>query len=737
MKTLFAILVVLYSFNASSQTTESPTLWNLDFETVEKGMPAGWNNFGSPNYTIASDSIIKRSGKYAASIEFSEAAPDFKALAFNLPNNYAGKEITLSGYIKTENVTDGFVGLWMRIDPGIAFDNMQDFGLKGTTDWTKYEITLDMDPEKTERIVLGGLMAGTGKIWLDDFTVTIDGKNIRDLKPFQRKIFPAELDKEFDEGSQIADFTPNAHQVENLTSLGYVWGFLKYYHPNVAKGDYNWDYELFRILPKMIAATNNSERDAVLMSWIDGLGEFPKGKKLKVKAKNVKIEPDFAWIDNSNFSVELVSKLVAVKNAKRSDENYYMGLRPGVRNPDIKNENAYGSMKYPDAGFRLLAAYRYWNIIQYYFPYKHLIEEDWKLVLEEFIPTFLAAKNDMDYSLRCLEIIGRVHDSHASIWGKNEALDVFWGVNYAPIEVTFIENKAVVTDFHDAELGKQTGLEIGDVITAINDQSVDEMVKARLIHTPASNYPTQLRNIAGNLLCTNDSTMNITFLRNDQSESRTVSAYSPENMQISSIFEDPDTSFRLIQDGIAYINHGELKIADLNEIWKAIEPTKGLIIDIRNYPSDFPIYELSALLMPKKTSFVKFSKGSLEYPGLFTYTKPLTVGKRKNKESYKGKVIILVDETSQSSAEFHTMAYQVHPNATIIGSTTAGADGNISRFTLPGYIVTAISGIGVYYPDGTETQRIGIVPDIELRPTVKGFQAGRDELLEKAIEMIE
>jgi C-terminal processing protease CtpA/Prc len=47
-----------------------------------------------------------------------------------------------------------------------------------------------------------------------------------------------------------------------------------------------------------------------------------------------------------------------------------------------------------------------------------------------------------------------------------------------------------------------------------------------------------------------------------------------------------------------------------------------------------------------------------------------------------------------------------------------------------------ISGIGVYYPDGTETQRVGIVPDIEIRPTIGGIRNGKDELLEKAIELI-
>lgn len=133
--------------------------------------------------------------------------------------------------------------------------------------------------------------------------------------------------------------------------------------------------------------------------------------------------------------------------------------------------------------------------------------------------------------------------------------------------------------------------------------------------------------------------------------------------------------------------------------------------------------------------FVKFAKCSIENPGLFTYTTTVNVGK-ENSDYYKGKVVILINEISQSSAEFHAMAYEVNPNATVIGSTTAGADGNVSKISLPGDISTTISGIGVYYPNGKETQRVGIIPDIELRPTIKGIKSGRDELLDKAIEVI-
>ena len=74
--------------------------------------------------------------------------------------------------------------------------------------------------------------------------------------------------------------------------------------------------------------------------------------------------------------------------------------------------------------------------------------------------------------------------------------------------------------------------------------------------------------------------------------------------------------------------------------------------------------------------------------------------------------------------------------ATVVRATTAGADGNVSELYLPGSILTTIAGLGIYYPDGSQTQQVGIVPDIFCQLTVEGIKAGKDEQLERAIEFI-
>jgi C-terminal processing protease CtpA/Prc len=571
-------------------------------------------------------------------------------------------------------------------------------------------------------------------MWVDDLRIFVDGKDIGELKSNELEVLDNQENNEFDKGSNITIEQLNTISIEDLSALGLIWGFLIYYHPNVAKGNYNWDYELFKIIPPILNSKNKVERDEIFVKWINDLGKFSEAKEETSHDFETKIKPDLNWIKNGGFSNELSTLLLNVKNANRTGQSYYIGFQTGG-NPDFKNENPYSNKAYPDVGFRLLALYRYWNIIQYYFPYKNLIAEDWKKVLKEFIPKIVNVKNETEYILVILELIGRIHDTHATILDNNQILANYLGKQYAPVELTFIENKPIVTGFYDKKLGGDTELEIGDILTKINNVSVTEIVKNTLKYTPASNYPTQLRDIAQKLLRSNDSVINVEFVRNSKIQKKVVKTYSDKEIQIPIRYLVNDTCFKMLNKEIAYINNGSLKKAYLSKIWEEIRNTKGLIIDDRNYPSDFPIYDLSNYLMPDAIPFVKFSVGNIETPGLFTLGNAINAGK-KNESSYKGKVILLVNEQTQSSAEFHAMAYRVHPNALVVGSTTAGADGDVSFFSLPGGIRTAISGIGIYYPDGRETQRTGIVPDIDAKPTIKGIKENRDEVLEKAIEII-
>jgi hypothetical protein len=720
---------------------------NLDFETLDndRQKPAGWDtefkNRGASGYLVRVDSLVRQHGRYALALERDPAAQHhaFGACDFSLPANYGGKTITLKGYLKLEAVTGGFAGLWLRQDGEagvLAFDNMQKKNLQGTKDWLPYSITLPLH-EDAKTIHLGALLTGKGKLWVDNLEVLIDGKPLPEAPPKVVRLSKAQQDTVFNQGSKLHLTGLTPEQTEHLVVLGKVWGFLKYYHPAIGKGDHNWDAELFRILPRVLSGKGKTERSQVLLDWIATLGKVAPCLTCRTPGRReAKLAPDLGWLsDQQLFTPALAQKLTYIRNNRHQGKHYYVGMAPGVGNPEFKHEPAYSHLASPDAGYRLLALFRYWNIIEYFFPYKYAIGEDWNQVLAAFVPRFVAANDALSYRLAALELIGRVHDTHANLWGSEPVLEAHRGKFYAPVKVQFVEGKAVVTDTLRAD---PLPLRKGDVITHVDGIAVEELVRRQLPFTPASNHTTQLRDLSGRLLRGHSPQVSLGVERDGARFQTRLSRYPAAELNMARLYQGqvPDSSYRLISPHVGYIYPGNIKAAQLPAMFALFRPTRGLVIDLRCYPSEFVVFSLGKYLMPRPTEFVKFTGGDVNEPGLFTFTPVLKVGEH-NPDHYKGKVVILVNELTQSQAEYTTMAFRVAPQATVVGSTTAGADGNVSAFSLPGGLQTMISGIGVYYPDGKETQRAGIVPDVEVKPTLRGISAGRDEVLEKAIHLIE
>jgi C-terminal processing protease CtpA/Prc len=98
---------------------------------------------------------------------------------------------------------------------------------------------------------------------------------------------------------------------------------------------------------------------------------------------------------------------------------------------------------------------------------------------------------------------------------------------------------------------------------------------------------------------------------------------------------------------------------------------------------------------------------------------------------------VLTNESAQSYAEGVSANLKAICNATIIGSPTAGANGGVAGFNIPGNITLCFSQLGMLLPNGKSFQRYGVQPDIFVQPTIKGIQAGKDEVLDRAIKFIQ
>lgn len=170
-------------------------------------IPSGWFQAGSKpdSYDMGIDIGAGRDGKNAATIKSrQDKINGFGTLMQEcLPGNYLGRRVRMSAFVKSQDV-ENKAGLWLRVDevgskPPLAFDNMADRPIKGTTDWKKYEIVLDV-PGNASNLAYGALLAGTGQIWFDDLKFEIVDSTIsttRGLKQTDMQLHqPTNLDFE-------------------------------------------------------------------------------------------------------------------------------------------------------------------------------------------------------------------------------------------------------------------------------------------------------------------------------------------------------------------------------------------------------------------------------------------------------------------------------------------------------------------------------------------------------------
>ncbi|GGF92754.1 S41 family peptidase [Paenibacillus aceti] len=541
-----------------------------------------------------------------------------------------------------------------------------------------------------------------------------------------------EKDQEFDQGSGMEFTSLSEQKITDLAKLSKVWGVVKYYHPKVVSGDVNWDYELFRVMPSILE--EDSDANSILYSWVHSLGsESIPGEleqQFQFSEESIQFRSSTDWCKDAEYlgtdlSLEL-SKLLDSNISAR--DNAYVNFKSDPILPSMDNENPYPNMNFNDTGYRLLSLFRYWNIIEYYYPYKDVIGEDWDQVLLEFIPKMIEGSDYDSYFTTLAELTTRIHDSHAFLIGKNkETITDDLGTYRLPVNFIEIDNQIVIS-----KVINPCGLEVGDIVLKIDGKNIDELLESR------RTYISQSREDTASLFY-------LDLFRTQQKNTDVTVIRQGKTMDISAVGSQQDIQFQvdtksqaMENDEIYYINAGLLKDGEIDKIMKKWWNTKGLIVDLRNYPSSSLTYELAQYLIPSEKEFAFVSAPNHAIPGEFYYLEPLVSGgsKATNNEVYKGKLVILINEHTISQAEFATMSLRNTDNSIVLGRPSAGTDGNMRVIVLPGNIKTAISGIGIFHPDKSPTQRIGLQPDIRLDPTLEGIVEGRDEYIERAVELI-
>ena len=531
-----------------------------------------------------------------------------------------------------------------------------------------------------------------------------------------------------------------------LATLAKIWGFLKYYHPNIASGKYNWDSELLNLLPNYLKITSTKERSDSLEAWINKFGEIPKCATCNDSLLlNAKLKPDFTWFQQSGFSESLVAKLNFIKNNRIQDAPYYIKYcsNDGMNMLLSNHEKTLRPFDYISRDNILLSVFRFWNFIEYWYPYKYNLPVSWNAILNKFIEKSTNIKNDRDYILAMEEMIASIHDSHGFF--RSAKTEEVTGKYYIPVTVRLVENKLFITSILNDSLAKVSNIMVGDIIESIDAVPVDELIKKLNTIIPASNKKSFENKLSYFLNRTQNEHSNLKILRNTKTidilTSNYIPPYYPPVDPLPPYFSfQKDSSFCILKDSIGYINVGNFKRNDSLALKEIVAKTKRLIIDLRQNQDEMNGTGggdiIGNLILPPNPIVVKFSSPQPLYPGVFKMTEPLSMGIPGNPDYYKGQIILLINENTISVGEFITMIYQNAPQVKILGTPSAGADGNVTYISLPDGTLVSVSGLGVYYPDGRETQRVGIQPDILVKQTLSGYLHQKDEQLEKAIEYL-
>ncbi len=409
------------------------------------------------------------------------------------------------------------------------------------------------------------------------------------------------------------------------------------------------------------------------------------------------------------------------------------GRRKGILAPARFAEEAYSEELYPAAPRRMLAAARIWAIFHYFYPYRHLFRKDWDEVLAQFLPIMAQAKDARAYHLAVAQMVAQIRDSHCNVISRELNRFYLFGGPSPPLELRWIEEQPVVTRVFDGSAGVQPG----DVLVRIDGEPYRQRADFLARHVAAST-PQSLwtRVLSWVLSGPEGSTVRLALRGADGVEREVALTRSKDNNRLrhpSRIGE----AVRLLRPRIGYVDLEQLTNDAVDAMFWKLADTDAIIMDMRGYPQG-TAWSIAPRLAeaPGKVSAVF----RVDLVSAWGRTGTLVTESRipvTDKARYAGRTVMLIDDRAISQSEHSGLMYKAANGTVFIGSATAGAVGDTTEMLAPGGILIGFSGADQRWPDGRQLQQIGLLPDIEAKPTIAGIRAGRDEVLEKAVEYLE
>jgi C-terminal processing protease CtpA/Prc len=362
-----------------------------------------------------------------------------------------------------------------------------------------------------------------------------------------------------------------------------------------------------------------------------------------------------------------------------------------------------------------------WNVFQHFYPYFDVVKVDWNKVFTETLVQAAADANEKDFLKTMQKMIAQLQDGHGNVY--HPLLRDRAGF---PFKVDWIEYQVVITVSQD-KLFKR-----GDVILSIDGIDAEKALLEAETYISGSLQWKRVRSLGQFGWGPKDSTavlkinrdgrvMEITASRSFNGQIKEFHRPCIEELAGNIFYVDLDNS-RAEQEVSANIQ----KLAN----------AKGVIFDARGYVK-FGRQMVLSYLADKTLTSPMWNIPRVIYPDRQNFIFTASNWKvEPKKPRIKGKVVFLTGSGAISASETFMGMVEHYKLGEIVGRATAGTNGNVNIFDLPGGYRVFWTGMRVLKHDGSRHHLIGIRPTVPVKRTLKGIKEGRDECLDRALKLI-
>ncbi|UCH97103.1 MAG: hypothetical protein JSV88_09695 [Candidatus Aminicenantes bacterium] len=362
-----------------------------------------------------------------------------------------------------------------------------------------------------------------------------------------------------------------------------------------------------------------------------------------------------------------------------------------------------------------------WNVFQHFYPYFDVVKVNWDNVLTDTLQKAQTDGNEKDFLLTLREMVAKLDDCQANVYHpivKTQA-----GL---PFKVVWLDNRVVITFSRDKRFKP------GDIILSIDGVNAEKALLKAEKYISGSFQWKRNRSLALFGFGDEGTAARLKIKR----DGKTLELNVVRNFK-GQVREFIRKSIKELKNNIYYVDLDQVKLGELEVVIDRLVGARGVIFDVRGYVA-FEKWDILGYLVDRPIRTFTWHFPEVIYPDRERVHYTDHYGELLPKvPGIKGKVVFLVHGYTISAAEVFIGMVERYKLGEIVGQRTAGTGGNINPFRLPGGYLVFWTGLRVLRHDRLQHHLVGIMPTVLVERTFRGIKQGRDEFLEKAIEVIE